>query len=133
MSVALCGLEDDRSGVYRHLQTSHRKSELCRRLLETKSGEKERLQTGPATDGPRRDRNGPRRGPGLDRNGSRTALDIRLAGAMVPVGYGVAATGVATPGRIESAYSLVRLDPDSSALGTVRSKASRFERTSNTP
>ena len=30
----ICGFEGDQRTVYRHLQTTHRKSEICRQLLE---------------------------------------------------------------------------------------------------
>ena len=37
----LCEFRDDRTAVYQHLQTSHKKSELSRKVLETEYADAE--------------------------------------------------------------------------------------------
>jgi len=45
----LCDFEDDRTTVYTHLQTAHRKSELSRNLLDEAYGQATPLRTGAGT------------------------------------------------------------------------------------
>jgi|GEM_PF-2266629 len=40
----LCEFEDERTAVYQHLQISHRKSELSRKILADAYGEAERIE-----------------------------------------------------------------------------------------
>ncbi|MEF8851983.1 MAG: hypothetical protein V5A44_03005 [Haloarculaceae archaeon] len=42
----LCGFEDDRTTVYTHLQTAHRKSELSRRILAEEYGQMVSIRAG---------------------------------------------------------------------------------------
>ena len=50
-SCPLCEFEDDRTAVYQHLQISHRKSELSRKILTDAYGEPDRLETIEGTSG----------------------------------------------------------------------------------